>query len=137
IKPIEHTYTRDTSMLYALSVGVGGDCTDERQLRFVNDTHPEQMLALPTLSTVLGFPGSWMMDSATGITFSQIVHGEEAIALHAPIPVEGTVIATHEVTDVIDKGLNKGALIRYNKHLHEKQSGKLLATVTHTTFARA
>lgn len=135
--PVEHTYTCDTSMLYALSVGVGADCTDERQLRFVNDTYPEQMLALPTLATILGFPGSWMSDPATGITFSKIVHGEESVTLHAPLPVTGTVIATHKVTHVIDKGTDKGALIRYDKHLSDKHSGQLMATVTHTTFARA
>lgn len=135
--PVEHTYTCDTSMLYALSVGIGADCTDERQLRFVNDTRPEQMLALPTLSTILGFPGSWMADPATGITFSKIVHGEESVALYAPLPVTGTIIATHKVTHVIDKGPDKGALIRYEKHVSDKRSGQLLATVTHTTFARA
>jgi hypothetical protein len=64
-------------MRYALALGLGRDPTDAAQLKFVNDTATGMPLALPTLAVVLGFPGSWMQDPATGIDFAQIVHGEE------------------------------------------------------------
>ena len=129
-------YTRDDAMLYALATGVGADPTDEAQLRFVDDTGPEPTLALPTMAVVLGFPGSWMDDPATGIDFARIVHGEEEILMHRPLAAEGTLIARHRVTDVIDKGEGRGALVTYDKELYDSADGEIVATVRHTTFAR-
>ncbi len=133
---VEHAYTADDAMLYALAVGVGADPLDERQLRFVNDTVPGTPLALPTFAVVLGFPGSWMNDPATGIDFSMIVHGEETVDWHRAIPPSGTAIARHRVTHVVDKGAGRGATVTYEKELTDKASGERLATVTHTTFCR-
>ena len=133
---VEHVYTADDTMRYALAVGVGADPVDERQLRFVNDTVAGNPLALPTMAVVLGFPGSWMNDPGTGIDFPKIVHGEETVEWERPIPPAGTAIARHRVTHVVDKGAGRGATITYVKELADKATGERLATVTHTTFAR-
>jgi acyl dehydratase len=133
---IEHRYDSDDTMFYALSIGLGADPVDEGQLRFVNDTVPGTPVALPTMAVILGFPGSWMADPGTGISFPMIVHGEEEVVIHKPIPASGTVISRHRVVRIVDKGQGKGALITYDKDLVDKVNGDLLATVTHTTFAR-
>jgi acyl dehydratase len=133
---IEHRYDSDDTMFYALSVGLGADPMDEGELRFANDTVPGTPLALPTMAVILGFPGSWMADPGTGIDFPMIVHGEEEVVIHKPIPASGTVISRHRVVRIVDKGQGKGALITYDKDLVDKANGDLLATVTHTTFAR-
>jgi hypothetical protein len=101
-------------MRYALALGLGRDPTDAAQLRFVNDV-PAAPLALPTMAVVLGFPGSWMQDPATGIDFTQIVHGEEQVVWHRPLPPAGTVRARHRVTRIVDKGPGRGATITYDK----------------------
>ena len=128
-------YSADDSMRYALALGVGGDPTDARQLQFVDDTRAAP-LALPTLAVVLGYPGSWMQDPRTGIDFGQIVHGEELVVWHRPLPSAGVVRARHRVTRVVDKGPGRGAIVTYDKTLHDADDDALLATVTHTTFAR-
>lgn len=128
-------YNADDTMRYALALGLGGDPTDALQLQFVND-RPAAPLALPTMAVVLGFPGSWMQDPATGIDFAQIVHGEEQVVWHRPLEAAGTVRARHRVTRIVDKGPGRGATITYDKTLHDAQSDELLVTVTHTTFAR-
>lgn len=133
---IVHRYTADDAMRYALALGVGSDPTDARQLQFVNDTATGAPLALPTLAVVLGFPGSWMQDPASGIDFTQIVHGEEKVVWHRPLPAAGTVVARHRVTRIVDKGPGRGATITYDKDLFDHANGEALATVTHTTFAR-
>ena len=129
-------YDTEDTLRYALALGLGSDPTDAKQLRFVNDV-PEAPLALPTMAVVLGFPGSWMQDPATGIEFAQIVHGEEQVVWHRPLAFCGVVRARHRVTRIVDKGPGRGALITYDKALHDGESDELLATVTHTTFARA
>ena len=133
---IEHSYTADDTMFYALAVGLGADPVDERQLKFVNDTLPGTPLALPTMAVILGYPGSWMRDPRTGIDFTMIVHGEESIVLHKPLPAAATVISRHGVTRIVDKGAGKGAIVTYDKELFDKATGEKLATVTHTTFCR-
>lgn len=132
---IVQRYDTDDTMRYALALGLGSDPTDPGQLQFVNDV-PTAPLALPTLAVVLGFPGSWMQDPATGIDFAQIVHGEEQVVWHRPLPPAGAVRARHRVTRIVDKGPGRGATITYDKALHDADSDVLLATVTHTTFAR-
>lgn len=117
-------------------MGIGSDPLDERDLRYVNDVEPGTPVALPTLCTVVGFPGTWMGEPDTGIDVLRIVHGEEQIVLHAPIPTAATLVARHRVTRVVDKGEGRGAVITYDKELFEKTSGRKIATVTHTTFAR-
>lgn len=133
---LERTYTADDAMLYALAVGLGMDPMDSRQLAFVNDTVPGTPLALPTLAVILGFPGSWMRDPRTGIDFPKIVHGEELVVLHEPLPAAGSVIAKHRITHVVDKGAGKGATVTYDKVLIDRETGRELVTVTHTTFCR-
>jgi len=133
---IEHRYSTDDTMFYALAVGLGADPVDDRQLAFVNDTVPGTPLALPTMAVILGYPGSWMRDPATGIDYSMIVHGEELIVLHKPLPAAGTFVSRHRVTRIVDKGPGKGATVTYDKELFDKASGDKLATVTHTTFCR-
>ena len=133
---IEHRYTAEDSMFYALAVGVGADPVDERQLAFVNDTTPGTPLALPTMAVILGYPGSWMRDPRSGVDFTMIVHGEELVVLHKPLPAAATVVSKHRVTRVVDKGAGKGATVTYDKELFDRASGEKLATVTHTTFCR-
>ena len=133
---IEHTYTTDDTMRYALALGLGDDPVDTNQLQFVNDVRPGLPLAMPTMAVVLGFPGSWMNDPATGIDFSKIVHGDELLEIHRPLPAAGTVLAHHRVVRIVDKGAGRGATITYEKTLFDKSDGTKLATVHHTTFAR-
>ena len=133
---VEHSYTADDTMAYALALGLGADPTDAQQLHFVNDTRPGQPWVMPTMAVVLGFPGSWMNNPATGIDFAKIVHGDERIVLHQTLPASGTVLARHRVVRIVDKGAQRGATITYDKELFDKASGAKLATVTHTTFAR-
>jgi len=133
---VEHTYSADDTLFYALAIGLGADPVDERQLQFVNDTVAGTPLAFPTMAVTLGFPGSWMSDPATGIDFPMVVHGEETVEWERPIPAFGTVIARHRVTHVVDKGAGRGATVTYEKELTDQASGDLIATVRHTTFCR-
>lgn len=131
---IRHTYgTRDT-ILYALGVGAGADPLDARQLRL---TWEKDLQALPTMAAVLASPGAWMRDrTELGIDFLRLVHGEQAVTLHAPLPVAGTVIGRSHVTRLVDKGEGKGAVMHVEKELTDEMSGQLLATTEHVFFLR-
>ena len=129
----QHVTPRDT-ILYALSVGFGQDPMDPRQLDFVD--HHRALHAVPTAAAVLAHPGFWLTDPATGVDAVQLVHGEQGVVLHHPLPVEGEVIGRTRVTGLVDKGPGRGALLYTEKLLTLAATGEPLATLTATTFLR-
>lgn len=134
LPPIERTYGPRDCILYALGVGLGYDPTNEDELAFV---YEKNLKVLPTFAVVPAFDYAWMLRPEFGLTWSHIVHGEETIVLHAPIPPQGTVIGRERVVDVVDKGEGKGALLFHERSLVDKATGTLLATLKQTTFCRA
>jgi len=134
IPATEHVYGPKDCILYALGVGLGYDPTNEDELAFV---YEKNLKALPTFPVVLGLDYSWMLRPEFGITWSHVVHGEETIVLHAPIPPQGTALGHERVVDVIDKGEGKGALVFHERTVVDKATGTLLATLKQTTFCRA
>jgi acyl dehydratase len=134
IAPVRQRLTKRDTILYALSVGLGQDPLDQRQLDYV-DQH-RALQALPSMAVVLGYPGFWLGNPATGVDAVRLVHGEQSIELHAPLPVEGDITGTTRVTGLVDKGAGKGALLLSEKQLRDDRTGTLLATTTSTTFLR-
>ncbi len=130
---VEQTYTWKDAALYALGVGFGHDPMDEQQLRFV---YEENMRAVPTMAVVLAGPGFWVKDPNSGVDWVRVLHGEQSLTLHKPLPVQGTLIGRTRVTSIVDKGADKGAIIVQERTLHDKASGELLATLEQLTFAR-
>ncbi|MDE0256503.1 MAG: MaoC/PaaZ C-terminal domain-containing protein [Rhodospirillaceae bacterium] len=133
-EPVEQTYTERDTILYALGCGLGIDPLDEDQLRFVFE-EPE-LLTLPSMAAVLSPPGFWARHPDAGIDWVRILHGEQAMEIHRPLPAAATVAATAKVTDIVDKGPEKGALLFVERTVTEVETGEALATLRSTTFAR-
>lgn len=128
----EQSYTERDTMLYALGLGFGQDAVNAAQLAFV---YEKDLKALPTMCCVLG-NRSWMQNPATGIDYSKVVHGEQAFRLHRPLPPAGQVRSKTRITDIVDKGSGKGAVVYSERALFDAASGERIATVTHTGFCR-
>ena len=133
-KPVEASYTKKDTMLYALGVGFGADPLDEGQLRFIFEER--EFVALPTMAAVLGKPGFWLRNPETGVNWKRVVHGEQGIALHSPLPTAATILAQTRVTEIIDKGEGGNAMIYTQRELSNKATGESLATLSSTTIAR-
>ena len=82
----ESSFRVEDTILYALALGLGADPTDERQLRYV---YEENLLVLPCMSLVLGYPGFWLKDPKYQVDWTKVLHAEEALEIHAPLPVSG------------------------------------------------
>lgn len=127
------TYTIKDTILYALSVGLGTQATDIRQLPYVYEE--AGLRALPTMAMVIAYPGFWMRDPAYGFDWQKVLHAEETLHLHQPIPVEGTLVGETVVEDVVDRGADKGCFVYLRKTL-KTTDGTLVATVGSNTLAR-
>ncbi|MGI9522060.1 MAG: MaoC/PaaZ C-terminal domain-containing protein, partial [Hyphomicrobiaceae bacterium] len=127
-------YTERDTILYALGIGMGYDPLDTRQLNYVYEE--ADFRTAPTMGVVLAGPGFWARNPASGIDWKKVLHGEQAIELHKPLPTSATVAATTRVTEVLDKGAEKGALIYTQRTLYDTSNGDALATLRSTSFAR-
>jgi acyl dehydratase len=134
IPEMRQRVTPRDAVFYALSVGLGQDPMDQRQLDFV-DAH-RRLRVLPSMAVVLGHPGFWLANPATGVDAVRLVHGEQTITLHHPLPAEGEIIGRTRVTGLVDKGEGKGALLYSEKEIRDAATGTLLATTGSTTFLR-
>ena len=121
-------------ILYALGVGAGANPQDERELRFV---YEDDLQALPTMAAVLCSPGfSWYQDPRNGIDWKRMLHGEQSIEIYSPLPTSGVVVGRTRVTEVIDRGEGKGALMTVERSLTERANGAPLAKATAVMFLR-
>ncbi|HUI17346.1 MAG TPA: MaoC/PaaZ C-terminal domain-containing protein [Alphaproteobacteria bacterium] len=130
---LEQAFTARETILYALGVGLGNPPDDRDQLPFV---YEKGLKALPTMGVVLGYPGFWIKDPATGIDWRRVLHGEQGLELLAPLPAAGTVIGRTRVTGLIDKGKARGALMFSEREVIDKASGALLCRLSQTAVLR-
>jgi acyl dehydratase len=129
-KPGRGSWDSKDALLYALGVGCGVD-----DLAFVteNSQGVEQQV-LPTMGVVLGTPGSSPFEKVGEIDWTMLLHGEQSIELHAPIPVAGTVESVAEIVGIYDKG--SGAVIVMETESKDAESGQPMWTTRSATFIR-
>jgi acyl dehydratase len=119
--------------LYNFSVGLGQDPMDEQQLDFL---YEPRLKVMPSMPVVMGAPGFWSRNPDTGIDWKQILHGEQGLILHKPLPTEGEIIGRSRITGLVDRGAGKGALMYSERVVVDAKTGDKLATLTSTSFMR-
>lgn len=134
----EASYGDREVMLYALGIGFQRDPMDERELPF---TYESDLVVVPTFATVIptgrprpGAPAG--MSPMAGINYLMVVHGEQRVRIHKPLPPAAEVVSDTRVVGAWDKGKDKGAIIVTERVIKEKATGDKLATLVGTTFAR-
>lgn len=125
-------YTKRDTMLYGLGVAACQDPLDPVDLSFV---YEEQLQALPSMTSVLAHPGFWVKEPALELNWLKLVHAEQRFDVSAPLPVEGEVIGRYRVKGVVDKGVDTGAMMYFEKTL-ESLDGTHMATINMTYFFR-
>lgn len=130
---MEQSYDERDAILYALGIGLGADPTNPEQLRYL---YEEQLVVFPTMSLVLGHPGPWFRDPRLGIDWVHVLHGEQELRIHQPLRPSDQVTCHTKVTDVIDKGPGRGALIYWSRTLTRTATGEPLSTMSSTLVCR-
>ena len=133
LAPIEHRYSSKDSILYALGLGFGERPADPRHLQFV---YEKGLKAVPSSVVVLAHPGFWVNTPALKLDWIKILHGEQSFEIHDELPAEGVVRGEYDIVAVVDKGLEKGAVMHVIKRLFDVASGHPVATVTSVYMLR-
>jgi len=101
------SYTDANSMLYALSIGMGRDPLDRRELPYVFEQGDPQK-TVPTLATEL-VPE--MFPVGLGWDYNQILHSEQRLSLYRPLPPSADLLINKRDVDAFDRGPKLGALV--------------------------
>jgi len=126
IGPLTKTYDWKDVVLYALGVGAGFD-----ELNYV---YEKDLKVIPSYSiaAIVNFPGEVI--AASNINLAGILHGEQDLIFHNPIPPEGTLTTEGRITHYYDKG-KKGALVVAESDTFHSNGKKLFTSII-TLFGR-
>jgi acyl dehydratase len=133
-EPSEASWTSKDCLLYALGVGAGVLDPTGFELEFTTENSQDvDQRVLPTFPVVV--PGGAGVFSQIG-TFNpaMLVHGEQSVALHGSLPVQGSVSSITTITGIYDKG--SGAVVAARTDATDKSTGRLLWTTTNSAFIR-
>lgn len=126
--PVDASWNSKDALLYAVGIGAG-----QNELAFTTEnTNGVDQQVFPTFPVVIGWgKGSAMRDIGT-FNPALLVHGQQAVTLHRPIPVEGSVTITSELVAMYDKG--SAAVVV--TETHAVMDGEPLYTNTSSAFIR-
>ena len=127
IGPVKKDYTWKDVVLYAVGVGAGFD-----ELEYC---YEQQLKVIPSFSIASVFNFLAEVGMSSNADLSGILHGEQDIVFHNPIPTEGTLTTEGAITHMYDKGKDKGALVVAEADTYHSNGQKLFTNIF-TLFSR-
>jgi acyl dehydratase len=131
----ESSWTKDQIILYHLGIGAGNPPTDARELSY---TYEKDLRVIPSFGVIPVFPALGGIATVPGLAgefnILLLLHGEQDIEIHKPIPVEAKVKSAGKVAAIYDKG--KAAVVVLEMQTRESASNDLLFTNRFTLFLR-
>ncbi|MGM0452934.1 MAG: SDR family NAD(P)-dependent oxidoreductase [Thermodesulfobacteriota bacterium] len=103
IGPVTTSYNWKDVILYALGVGAGFD-----ELEYV---YEKDLKVVPSFGIAAIFEFLSHIASKANVDLTGILHGEQELIYHNPIPVEGELTTKGQITHMYDMGADKGAVI--------------------------
>lgn len=125
--PFVKDYTWRDAAIYALGVGAGYDDIEycwERKLKVV-----------PTFSIASIFDFLGHVGVNSGMNLAGILHGEQELIFHRPIPTDGRFVTEGKISHYYDKGEGKGALVIAESDTCDARGEKLFTSIL-TVFSR-
>lgn len=132
--PVEASWDSKDALLYALGVGAGQeDPLAELELTTENSDGIEQQI-LPVYAIVVTQKTRGLRLDMGEIDRTKLVHAEQELVMHQPLPVEGKATLTSELTGIYDKG--SGALVSTATEAVDSETGEPLFTTRSAAFIR-
>jgi acyl dehydratase len=126
-----YVYTERDTMLYALSIGMARDPLNEDELPYVFEKGGLKTVA--SQACVIARP-NLLLD--VGLDRTKLLHGEQRLVLHRPLPPAAKLRADARVLEAYDKGAGKGAVIYTETTVREEGDSQPLATLVSSVFCR-
>ena len=119
---VPYAWDADRVILYHLGIGAGGDPTAPGELAY---TYEKDLKVLPSFAVVPAFPfvGAIARIPGLSVNVALVLHGEQDVELHRPIPTAAKVVTRGRVAGIYDKG--KAALVVLEADTATEQGEKL------------
>src|SRR2546423_8988050 len=128
--PRETSWQPEDCLLYALGVGAGPS-----DLAYVTENSiGVEHRALPTIPVVLGQFDDEVWQAMGTFPWAMMVHGGQEVVLHQPVPIEGSIVTTHRLAAMWDKG--KAAVVEVESNAVDAGSGAAMFTLRTSLFIR-
>ncbi len=134
-EPGRTSWTSKDALLYALGIGAGQTDPTGFELEFTteNSMNIEQRV-FPTMPVIISMGGGPGLPSWGEFDFRMLLHGEQGVTVHGPIPPDGEVDTVSRIVGIYDKG--KAAVIRLENTATYVGSGKPTFTTRFAAFIR-
>jgi acyl dehydratase len=102
--PGKGSYNQDTVILYHLGIGAGVPATDPAELEY---TYEKNLKVLPSFGVIPIFGAlGGVMGGVPGLKFNPmlLLHGEQDIEIHRPLPVAAKLESQARIAGLYDKG---------------------------------
>ena len=133
-EPVTHDYSNRDVILYALGIGLGKDPLNRVELKYV---YEQQLSALPTFAVTLATLGMWVKNPDTGITWNTVVHSAQRSTFHTPLPNAAKVTGVANISQVWDRGPERGAVIVVEREIRDCNSGTTYCTLEQSLLLRS
>jgi acyl dehydratase len=110
------SWDRDRVILYHLGIGAGVPQTDPNELAY---TYEKSLKVLPSFGVIPAFGSLGGLGAVPGLSFNPalLLHGEQDIEVHKPIPTSGEVESSGTVVGLYDKGKAALAVLEMTSRL--------------------
>jgi len=109
VDDLQLNYGDTETMLYAQSVGFGRDPVARKELPYVFE-QGRPLRTVPSMASVL-VPDMFPPD--LGWDFTQVLHAEQRLQLHRPLPAAANLLVNKRIVDIFDRGPKRGAMILF------------------------
>ena len=137
LPPVSYTYDARDVALYALGIGAPADPLDQDELKFVYEGCHRGFQVLPTFAVI--YPRDlvklYLSGDIFGIQYNpmMLLHGEQHLEIHQPLPAAATVHSTPRIVEILDKG--SGLLMEIAVECQD-ETGASLARARSALFIR-
>jgi len=136
--PVEVSWASKDCLLYALGVGAGVTDPTGFELEFTTENSEGVVQrCLPTFAVVAnagGGGGGNLYDKIGTFDQAMLVHGEESVEIHQPLPTEGRIRSVTTVTGIYDKG--SGGVVAMETKATDLSTGTPMFTIGMSAFIR-
>lgn len=123
-------YEARDAILYALGVGLPFGDGD---LPFL---YEEGLRVLPAFAVTLASPGMWPREPALGIDWPKLLHMAQSARFGAPLPPAAEVTSRARITELWDRGAEKGAVCVLRREVADAATGRVYCTIDQTVAMR-
>ncbi len=118
--PVTKIYDQQDVILYALGVGAG--FTD------LDYVYEKNLKVIPSFAIASVFDFLGLVATESHVNFAGMLHGEQDLIFHRPIPTSGTMTTEGRILHYFDKG-SKGAVIVAEGHTRHSNGQELFTNI--------